>query len=66
MTAPPAPPGPAAPAGPLADIVEEAERVVSRLRGAPKTTLWKARAMVGRRASWYELPEEVAGTGARR
>jgi Uncharacterised nucleotidyltransferase len=40
--------------------------VAAALRGAQKTTRWKARAMVGRRAPWYELPEEVAGTGARR
>jgi hypothetical protein len=40
--------------------------VAAALEKAPKTTRWRARAMVGRRAPWYELPEEVAGTGARR
>ena len=61
MTAPPAPPGPPAPV-----VAARIESLAAALRGAPKTTRWKARAMVGRRASWYELPEEVAGTGARR
>jgi hypothetical protein len=40
--------------------------VTAALEAAPKTTRWKARAIVGRRAPWYELPEEVAGGGARR
>ncbi len=47
-------------------VRERAESVAAALRGAPKTARWRARAMVGRRAPWYELPEEVAGTGAHR
>ena len=47
-------------------VAARIESLAAALRGAPKTTRWKARAMVGRRAPWYELPEEVAGTGARR
>ena len=27
--------------------------------GAPKSLQWKARAAVGRRVAWYELPEEI-------
>jgi hypothetical protein len=57
------------------DLVDEAaavtvryraESVAAALLGAPKTARWRARAMIGRRAPWYELPEEVTGTGARR
>jgi hypothetical protein len=40
--------------------------VTAALDAAPKTTRWKARAILGRRAPWYELPEEVTGGGARR
>lgn len=47
----------------------EAEVVVSRvgeiegsLLSAPKSMRWKARSVVGRKAPWYELPEEVGGT----
>jgi len=28
---------------------------------APKSLSWKARAAVGRRIAWYELPEEIGG-----
>ncbi len=31
------------------------------LASAPKSLPWKARAAVGRRVAWYELPEEVGG-----
>ncbi len=31
------------------------------LLSAPKSLPWKARAAVGRRVAWYELPEEVGG-----
>jgi hypothetical protein len=59
----------------LADLLDDAAAaiadgriasVAAALEGAHKTARWKARAMVGRHAPWYELPEEVAGTGARR
>jgi hypothetical protein len=39
-----------------------AERVITiqqALVAAPKSLGWKARAAVGRRVSWYELPEEI-------
>jgi len=47
-------------------VGERIEAVAAALGGAPKTARWRARALVGRRVPWYELPEEVAGTGARR
>jgi hypothetical protein len=31
------------------------------LGDAPKSLSWKARAAVGRRVAWYELPEEIGG-----
>ena len=40
--------------------------VLTALEDSRKSTRWKARAMVGRKVPWYELPEEVAGTGAPR
>lgn len=47
-------------------VCERIDSVAAALEAAPKTTRWKARALLGRRAPWYELPEEVAGAGARR
>ncbi|HEX9037855.1 MAG TPA: hypothetical protein VF808_12790 [Ktedonobacterales bacterium] len=45
---------------------EEAETVTQRaaaikrqLEESPKSLAWRARALVGRRVEWYELPEEV-------
>ncbi len=46
-------------------VGERIGAVAAALDGAHKTARWKARAMIGRRSPWYELPEEVAGTGAR-
>jgi hypothetical protein len=37
------------------------ESVAAALEAAPKTARWKARSLLGRRAPWYELPEEVDG-----
>ncbi|MEO6796989.1 MAG: nucleotidyltransferase family protein [Candidatus Dormibacter sp.] len=31
------------------------------LTSAPKSITWRARASVGRRVTWYELPEEIGG-----
>ena len=28
---------------------------------APKSIQWRARAALGRRVAWYELPEEIGG-----
>lgn len=44
----------------LADVTEKLEEIRRRLEAAPKSMRWKARARVGRRIPWYELPEEVA------
>jgi hypothetical protein len=41
-----------------------ADSLLEAVRGSRKSTRWKARSMIGRRMPWYELPEEVAGTGA--
>jgi hypothetical protein len=38
--------------------------LLEAVRGSRKSARWKARSMIGRRVPWYELPEEVAGTGA--
>jgi hypothetical protein len=35
------------------------DRVAEALADAPKSLGWKARARIGRRIPWYELPEEV-------
>lgn len=45
-------------AAPVADRVEGLRR---QIEAAPKGLRWKARAKVGERARWYELPEEVDG-----
>lgn len=38
-----------------------AERLLAALQDAPKSMSWKLRDKIGRRMTWYELPEEVAG-----
>lgn len=48
---------------PIADSSKVAERIATiemALDLAPKSFRWRARARVGRRLPWYELPEEVA------
>lgn len=46
---------------PLADQVEQRIAAIERaIERAPKSMGWRIRAAVGRRVSWYELPEEVA------
>ena len=42
----------------IADRVAAIQRA---LAAAPKSLGWKARAAVGRRVPWYELPEEIGG-----
>jgi hypothetical protein len=50
-----------------ADVVRvRADELLAAVRSSRKSARWKARSMVGRRMPWYELPEEVAGTGAPR
>ncbi|GAA0381990.1 hypothetical protein GCM10009530_35940 [Microbispora corallina] len=35
--------------------------IADRLAAAPKSFRWRARAAVGRRIPWYELPDEIGG-----
>jgi hypothetical protein len=44
-------------------VIERANAVQQAIGQAPKSLRWKARAKLGRRSPWYELPEEVAGNG---
>jgi hypothetical protein len=37
------------------------DEIDASLRTSPKSMRWKARSVVGRKAPWYELPEEVGG-----
>lgn len=41
-------------------VVRRAEMLLEVMANAPKSARWKARALIGRRKPWYELPEEVA------
>jgi hypothetical protein len=43
------------------DIAERVAKLHHALAAAPKSLGWKARAAVGRRVPWYELPEEIGG-----
>lgn len=42
-------------------VKETMEMLMKLIESAPKSPKWKARAIVGRRKSWYEIPEEVNG-----
>ena len=42
------------------EIGERVATIGQALSAAPKSLQWKARAAVGRRVAWYELPEEIA------
>jgi hypothetical protein len=42
------------------DPREQVAALRAAINDAPKSTRWKLRAKVGERATWYELPEEVA------
>ncbi|MFJ1597823.1 nucleotidyltransferase family protein [Streptomyces sp. NPDC088261] len=47
----------------LADLVAgRVLRLRDGLEAAPKSLKWKTRSKIGRRVSWYELPEEVGQT----
>lgn len=43
-------------------VTERVHTIQQAMDQAKKSLRWKARARLGRRAPWYELPEEVAGT----
>jgi len=40
-------------------VARRVEQVTEALADAPKTLKWRARAKIGRRVPWYDLPEEV-------
>jgi hypothetical protein len=40
-------------------VTQRIAQVSEILAGAPKSLKWRARAKIGRRVPWYELPEEV-------
>lgn len=40
-------------------VTQRAAAIKRQLEESPKSLGWRARALVGRRAAWYELPEEV-------
>jgi hypothetical protein len=44
------------------DVEAKVTAVLEALEAAPKGLRWKARAKVGRKIKWYELPEEVGQT----
>ena len=40
------------------DVATRIDTLIAHIEAHPKTMSWKARAMVGERVRWYELPEE--------
>jgi hypothetical protein len=40
------------------DVARRIDTLIAHIEAHPKTMSWKARAMVGERVRWYELPEE--------
>ncbi len=40
------------------DVARRIDALITHIEAHPKTMSWKARAMVGERVRWYELPEE--------
>ncbi|OLT19459.1 hypothetical protein BJF78_10825 [Pseudonocardia sp. CNS-139] len=44
-----------------ARVAERITSVTDVLAACPKPLRWRARAKVGRRMPWYELPEEIGG-----
>ena len=42
-------------------VMDAAQSIQTAIDEAAKSLRWKARARLGRRAAWYQLPEEVAG-----
>lgn len=43
----------------IGTAVVRANALLDRLASAPKSAAWRVRAIVGDRARWYELPEEI-------
>jgi hypothetical protein len=44
-----------------ATVTSRVEELKQRIDQAPKSMRWRARARVGERMRWYELPEEIEG-----
>ena len=42
-------------------VTGRASEILELLAAAPKSLRWRTRNMLGRRVSWYELPEETRG-----
>jgi Uncharacterised nucleotidyltransferase len=40
-------------------VAQRMEQITEALASAPKSLRWRARAKIGRRVPWYDLPEEV-------
>jgi hypothetical protein len=40
-------------------VVERIDQLVAALDAAPKSVRWRARARIGERVRWYQLPEDV-------
>jgi hypothetical protein len=40
------------------------DELIAAIDAAPKSVKWKARARIGTRAKWYELPEETQANPA--
>ena len=45
----------------VAQIVSRIDRILAGVVDSRKSVAWRIRARVGRRVTWYELPEEVGG-----
>jgi hypothetical protein len=43
-------------------VTGRVSRLIEAVEAAPKSLRWKARAKVGRKVKWYELPEEMGQT----
>jgi hypothetical protein len=40
-------------------VSQRIKQIIDTMVAAPKSLKWRARAKVGRRIPWYDLPEEV-------
>lgn len=43
------------------EVISIISKMIEIIETEPKSTKWKARALVGRKKIWYEIPEEVNG-----
>jgi hypothetical protein len=40
-------------------VVQRVEQILQKMQAAPKSLRWRARAKIGRRVEWFDLPDEV-------